>query len=95
MQKQRLVNRQQSFGRRSNDGRTTWPEPEDVEAHSPPVGLPPVGEAHRGEDEDVEAHSPPVGLPPIGEAHRSDDDEDVEAHSPPIGLPPIGEPPIG
>ena len=44
------------------------PEPEDVEAHSPPVGLPPIGEAHRSDDdEDVEAHSPPIGLPPIGE----------------------------
>jgi hypothetical protein len=43
------------------------PEEEDVEGHSPPVGLPPVGEAHRNDDEDVEAHSPPVGLPPIGE----------------------------
>jgi hypothetical protein len=42
------------------------PEPEDVEAHSPPVGLPPIGDKHRGEDEDVEAHSPPICLPPIG-----------------------------
>ena len=41
---------------------------EEVEAHSPPVGLPPIGEAHRSDDgEDVEAHSPPIGLPPIGE----------------------------
>jgi hypothetical protein len=70
-------------------------QPEDeVEAHSPPVGLPPVGDKHLlGDPEDVEAHSPPVGLPPVGEAHRSDD-EDVEAHSPPIGQPPIGEPPL-
>jgi hypothetical protein len=43
------------------------PEEEEVEAHLPPVGLPPVGEAHRNDDEDVEAHSPPIGLPPIGE----------------------------
>jgi hypothetical protein len=41
---------------------------EEVEAHSPPIGLPPIGEAHRSDDgEDVEAHSPPIGLPPIGE----------------------------
>jgi hypothetical protein len=44
------------------------PADEDVEAHLPPVGRPPVGEAHRtDDDEDVEAHSPPIGLPPIGE----------------------------
>jgi hypothetical protein len=68
-------------------------QPEDeVEAHSPPVGLPPIGEAHRSDGDDVEAHSPPVGLPPVGEAHRSDDDEDVEAHSPPIGLRPSVSP---
>jgi hypothetical protein len=44
------------------------PEPEDVQAHSPPIGLPPLNEKHRSDEgEDVEAHSPPIGLPPIGE----------------------------
>jgi hypothetical protein len=46
------------------------PEDEDVEAHSPPVGLPPVGDLNHGrsdDDDDVEAHSPPIGQPPIGE----------------------------
>ena len=43
------------------------PEPEDVEAHLPPTGLPPTGEAHRSDDEDVEAHLPPTGRPPTGE----------------------------
>lgn len=44
------------------------PDEEEVEAHAPPVGAPPVGERHRGEDDDdVEAHSPPIGAPPIGE----------------------------
>ena len=41
------------------------PEPEDVEAHSPPTPLP---EAHRNDEgEDVEAHSPPTPLPPLQE----------------------------
>jgi len=43
------------------------PEEEEVEAHLPPLNLPPLTEAHRSDDEDVEAHSPPVDLPPIGE----------------------------
>ena len=42
------------------------PEPEDVEAHSPPTPLP---EAHRNDEEDVEAHGPigpaPTGEPPV------------------------------
>ena len=42
------------------------PEEEEVEAHLPPTGLPPTGEAHRSDDEDVEAHGP-IGLPPTGE----------------------------
>src|SRR6266542_781675 len=47
------------------------PEEEEVEAHLPPTGRPPTGEAHRSDDEDVEAHLPPTGRPPTAEAIRA------------------------